>query len=145
MSVETTSALRMTRTIAADRQRVWDAWTKPEHMKKWACPVPNGVESVTSDFRVGGSFVLAMRVDGEAHTAFGTYREIDEPKRLVYTWDWKEEAHRMGETLVTVEFRKKAGATEVVLLHEGFPAVEAKDGHEQGWTACLDHFTALFA
>ena len=145
MSVDTTSAVRMTRTIKADRQRVWDAWTRPEHMKKWACPVPNGVDGVTSDFRVGGSYVLSMHVDGKAHTAFGTYKEIDEPKRLVYTWDWKEEEHRMGETVVTVEFNEKGNATEVVLLHEGFPAAEAKDGHEQGWGACLEHFMALFA
>ena len=30
-------------------------------------------------------------------------------------------------------------------MHEGFPAPEAKDGHEQGWGACLEHFLALFA
>ena len=145
MSVDATRAVRLTRRIEADRQAVWDAWTKPEHMTKWACPAPDGVESVTTDFRVGGSFVLAMEVDGKRHTAVGTYREIDEPRRLVYTWDWEEEENRMGETIVTVELTARGAATDVVLVHEGFPVEEARAGHEQGWNLCLEHFEALFA
>lgn len=145
MSVETTTSLRIVRTIQADRQAVWDAWTKPEHMRRWSCPAPGGVQDIQSDFRVGGSFTISMNVEDEAHTAFGTYKEIDEPNRLVYTWDWREESHAMGETLVSVEFTEKGVATEVVLVHDGFPAVEAKSGHEEGWGACLAHFEALFA
>ena len=86
-----------------------------------------------------------MEVDGNSHTAFGTYREVEEPRRLVYTWDWREESDAMGETVVTVEFNEVDGGTEVVLVHEGFPAVEAKEGHDQGWALCLSHFEALFA
>lgn len=144
MTVDSPSVLRMTRLIRAERQAVWDAWTMPEHMKKWACPAPDGVDHVIVDFRVGGSFVLAMEVDGKRHTAVGTYREIEAPRRLVYTWDWEEEENRMGETVVTVEFRARGEETEVVLVHEGFPAAEARDGHEQGWALCLDHFERLF-
>lgn len=144
MSVEAGQSLRVTRVIPADRRAVWAAWTDPEQMRKWSCPAPDGVESVESDFRVGGSFTLAMRVDGVPHTAFGTYREIDEPSRLVYTWDWKEEGQRMGETVVTVEFVERPDGTEIVLVHEGFPAPEARDGHDQGWVLCLDNFEALF-
>ena len=145
MSVETVSALRMTRVIRADRQAVWDAWTKPEHMQHWSCPAPGGVKSIVSDFVVGGNFDLVMEVDGQGHHAFGVYKEIDEPNRLVYTWDWKEAENAMGETLVTVEFNLVEGGTEVVLVHGGFPAIEAKQGHEEGWSACLGHFEALFA
>lgn len=144
MSVETVSALRISRIIHADRQAVWDAWTEVEQRKLWSCPAPGGVKSINEDFRVGGSFDLVMEVDGNAHHAFGTYREIVEPSRLVYTWDWKEEENQMGETVVTVEFNEVDGGTEVVLAHEGFPATEAREGHEEGWTACLTHFEALF-
>lgn len=145
MSVDTTSSIRITRLIHADAQAVWDAWTKPEHMKKWACPAPGGVQDVTSDFRVGGSYELKMRVQDEEFTAFGTYKEIDAPRRLVYTWDWREASHAVGETLITVELAKKGDATELVLVHEGFPSVEAKNSHDEGWGACVMHFEALFA
>ena len=138
MTVETVSALRITRTIKADRQAVWNAWTQPEHMKHWSCPAPGGVIEVSTDLRVGGDFAIRMVVEGDEYNAFGTYREVDAPRRLVYTWDWREEAHQVGETVVTVDFNEVDGGTEVVLVHDGFPAVEAKDGHDQGWVACLD-------
>lgn len=144
MSVETVGAVRVTRVIGADRQAVWEAWTRPEHMKRWSCPEPGGVKEVTSDLRVGGSFTIRMVVGGVPHSAFGTYREIDEPRRLVYTWDWEEEDNAMGETLVTVEFKEVEGGTEVVVLHQGFPAEEARQGHEEGWNACIDNFAGLF-
>lgn len=144
MNVEAVGVVHLTRTIRAGRQDVWDAWTRPEHMKKWSCPAPGGAKEVTSDLRVGGSFAIRMVVDGKAHNAFGTYREIDEPSRLVYTWDWEEEEGAMGETLVTVEFNEVDGGTEVVLRHEGFPVEEARKGHEEGWNACLDNFEGLF-
>lgn len=144
MSVETAGVVRVTRVIRADRRRVWDAWTQPEHMKHWACPVPGGFRGVSCDLRVGGAFELRMEIDGKPHTAFGTYREVVEPSRLVYSWDWREEDSAMGETLVTVEFSDIDGGTEVSVLHEGFPVAEARDGHEEGWTACLANFQALF-
>lgn len=144
MSVDTSGIVHLTRTIAADRQAVWEAWTQPEHMRQWSCPAPGGAKEVVTDLRVGGSFRIRMLVDGKQHNAFGTYREIDEPSRLVYSWDWEEEDNAMGETLVTVEFREVEGGTEVVLRHEGFPVEDARKGHEEGWTACLTHFEGLF-
>ena len=144
MSVETVGAVEVRRVVKADPQRVWDAWTQPEQMKKWSCPAPGGAESVSCDLKVGGAFEIHMEVEEGSHTAFGVYREIDPPNRIVYTWDWREEENAMGETLVTVEFRAVDGGTEVTVLHEGFPAAEARDGHEEGWGACMSHFAALF-
>ena len=144
MSVETVGAVRLSRTIAADRQRVWNAWTRPEEMTQWSCPAPGGCKGVESDFRVGGSFAIRMEVDGKAHNAFGRYKEIDAPRRLVYTWDWEEDDHAMGATLVTVEFAEVDGGTEVTLVHDGFPAEEARQGHEEGWGACMAHVAASF-
>jgi glutathione S-transferase len=145
MTVETVSALRIARTIKADRQAVWNAWTQPEQMKHWACPAPGGLADATADLRVGGAFTMHMIEGGNEHNAFGVYREVDEPRRLVYTWDWREEDNQMGETLVTVEFNEVDVGTEVVLVHEGFPTAEVKDAHDQGWTACADHLEAYLS
>ena len=145
MTVDTLNTLTMSRTIQAPKQAVWDAWTKPEHMKKWSCPVPDGVEAIESDFQVGGSFRIVMQVPEGRHTAFGSYREIDAPNRVVYTWDWDEEDHSVGETLVTVTFEDRDGGTEVTIIHAGFPNVEAQQAHEQGWGGCFANFEGLFA
>lgn len=136
---ETVEALRLVRTVRADRQTVWNAWTRPEEMRIWACPAPGGLKEATADLRVGGHFTMRMEVEGVEHNAFGTYREVDEPNRLVYTWDWREEDQQMGETVVTVDFREVDGGTEIVLVHEGFPVDEAKAGHAEGWELCLSH------
>lgn len=138
--------LTLKRTIGATPQEVFDAWTRPEHMARWSCPDPGADVEVEVDLRVGGSYCLKMGVEGGPATARGTYKVIEAPHRLVYTWDWDEASHRMDvETVVTVEFTAVDGGTEVRLTHEGFPAAEAKQGHDEGWVLCLDRLEALFA
>jgi uncharacterized protein YndB with AHSA1/START domain len=136
----------LSRIIQADRETVFRAWTEPEHLKRWSCPEGLQVADVQVDLRVGGKYRLRMEgPEGQFHTAVGVYREIERPKRLVYTWDWLEEDHKTGETLVTVEFNELDGSTEVVLTHELFPSSEAKQGHADGWTSCLNRLERLYA
>ncbi|RMH11913.1 MAG: SRPBCC domain-containing protein [Gemmatimonadetes bacterium] len=138
MNPETVRALQLRKHVAASPEEVFDAWTQPERMARWCCPDPNATVDVEIDLRVGGAFMIRMHIEGGPYTASGTYREVERPRRLVYTWDWQEEAHRMGvDTVVTVEFTPVDGGTEVTLVHEGFPTEDARTGHEEGWTACL--------
>lgn len=146
MTTATETSLRLTRLIAADPQTVFDAWTRPEHMRRWSCPEGARVEEVNVDLRVGGAYSIRMKgAEGDVHNAFGTYREIDPPHRLVYTWDWREADHAVGETVVTVEFHPRDDGTEVVIVQEGFPTPEAMAGHQQGWQSCLNRLEGLFA
>jgi len=139
MTTKSETRLRLTRTIAADPQTVFAAWTEADRMKAWFCPEGVTVEEVETDPVPGGAYRVRMRSDGgDVYTARGTYREVDPPRRLVFTWDWDEDEHAVGETVVTVELRKIDGGTELVLTHEGFPTAEARDGHEEGWASCLD-------
>ena len=62
MSVETMNELRMTRTIKADQQAVWDAWTQPQHMKKWSCPDPTGAIEVEADLLPSALGTRAIRL-----------------------------------------------------------------------------------
>ncbi len=115
-------------------------------MKQWAAPETVTVEVAEVDLTVGGKYHIRMRgEDGEEFNVVGTYREIDRPRRLSYTWQWQEPEHDVGETLVTVEFNDLGGSTEIVLVHELFPDAESKGHHEQGWGSCLDRFEAMFA
>lgn len=144
MTVQAAQALRLTKTISASPEDVFQAWTRPEHMRNWCCPDPTADVDVHVDLRVGGAYSIRMGFDEGAHTAVGVYKEIDPPNRLVYTWDWKDGDHHMGvETIVTVAFTEVDGGTQVTLTHEGFPAVEPKVGHEEGWTVCLERLASL--
>lgn len=145
MSTETTTSLRVSRVINADADLVFRAWTEPEQIQRWLSPEGVTVANVEVDLTVGGRYRIRMTgAEGQRHTAFGVYREIDPPHRLVCTWDWEEDENRVGETLVTVEFKNLGGATEVVVTHELFPNAEVKSGHEEGWTRCLNRLESIF-
>ncbi len=141
-----TRALRLVRTIPASPERVFEAWTTQAQVARWTCPDPGASVDVEIDLRVGGHYSIRMNVEGGPFTTYGTYREIDPPHRLVYTWGWKEEIHAMkAETVVTVEFLPVEGGTEIRLTHEGFPTPDDRDGHEEGWKICVGRFAELVA
>ncbi len=50
-----------------------------------------------------------------------------------------------NETRVTVEFRDRGAATEVVLTHDRFPTRAERDKHETGWTGCLEKLGPVLA
>ena len=118
-------------------------WTTPEEIKRWKGPGERTTPVVEVDLRVGGAYRIHMRTpDGSEVRLVGVYREVDPPKKLVYTWSW-ETSPEMGETLVTVEFLERGRATDVVLKHELFPTDEARGKHEHGWTASLDKLAKI--
>ena len=135
-STETTLNLR--RTFAAPREKVFQAFTEAEIMKKWWGPEEFTCPTAEIDLKVGGKYRIAMKPpEGDVFYVKGTYREIKPPKRLVYTFQW-EGAGMKEETLVTLEFHEKGDATELVLVHELFPDANARDDHNKGWESSFD-------
>lgn len=130
-------ALEVRRTFAASRQRVFAAWTSAEAVKRWFAPENATVQNATLDFRVGGHYQVDIRAnDGTLHVAVGMYREIDPPRRIVFSWRWENHPHPT-DTLVSVDFLEREGGTEVVLTHEGLVTEQDRDGHRHGWVGCL--------
>ncbi len=141
MAPKTTSdapTLRLERTFAAPRERVFRAWTDPAELSRWFAPTDEHTTKVIAlDVRVGGRYRVEMHSpSGNVHIVVGTFREVRPPEKLVFTWAW--EGKDMGETLVTLEFRDRAGSTDLILTHELFPTQELRDEHSRGWNACLD-------
>ena len=91
MTTQTEWTVEIKRVIAADPETVFDAWTQPDHIRKWSAPEGMEIPISEVDLTVGGRFVLQMRnAEGENHTARGIYREVERPRRLSYTWSWDE-------------------------------------------------------
>ncbi|MDH3297416.1 MAG: SRPBCC domain-containing protein [Gemmatimonadota bacterium] len=146
MSTETSTSLQITRMLKAERARVFRAWSTADGLKQWACPEGATIEDVRVDLQVGGRYRIRMNgSEGQTYTAVGTYREITAPSRLVYSWEWEEPEHAVGETLVTVDFEAVGDSTQVTLSHERFPSPEAAGAHEQGWGSCLNRLDAALA
>ncbi len=134
------TTLRLARTFAAPRERVFKTWTEPEALKRWWGPHGYETPSAVVDLKPGGTYRLGMRKlpDGQVFYLTGTYREVRPPERLVYTWRWEAEPEQ-GDTVVTVEFRDAGDSrTEVLLTHELFPSEKVRDDHNKGWSGCLD-------
>lgn len=97
------------------------------------------------DLQVGGRFRIHMQSpDGTLHKATGVYRVVDPPTKLVFTWRWEGNPDA-AETLVTLEFKERAGSTEMILTHEQFPNEAMKQDHEKGWLGCMDKLAAAVA
>ncbi len=143
MSARTT--LRMKRSFAAPAQRVFDAWTSEEVMRRWFHAAHDWETSAAEvDLRVGGSVRVVMRNPHEdaEYGGGGRYTVIDPPNRLAFTWVWDREPH---ETLIEIEFEETDGVTEVRFTHTGLLDEEALRSHEEGWGKCFDNLEQALA
>jgi uncharacterized protein YndB with AHSA1/START domain len=140
-----TDTVRIERTYDATPEAVFDAWTNPEVLRRWwKLSEADSVEVTDVDLRVGGGYRLSMRdADGEAHTVSGQYREVERPRRLVYSWIWEGTGPTAGhESLVAVTFDGEgegdAARTTVVIEHSNFMNVASREAHGRGWNGALD-------
>jgi len=133
------------RSFDAPRELVFRAWTEPQLLAQWSCPRGYTLSENRGELRVGGAFCARMRSpEGTEHRLRGVYREIVAPERLVFTHCWVDEQGAAGpETLVTVTLADRDGRTEMLFHQALFASVEARDGHEQGWTNCFELLAEL--
>ena len=145
----TETVLRLTRRFDAPPERVFDAWTDPELLRRWFHAGQYWTTpDADVDLRPGGRYRLAMRTEeGDIHAVVGEYREVTRPNRLVYTWAWEgpADSEMAAESLVTVEFKGDGGGTAVELTHTGFPSDDNRDQHAHGWEGCLANLERVFA
>jgi len=121
-------------TVNAPVEKVWEYWTKPEHVVKWN----NASEDwhttrAENDFRVGGKFFSRMEAkDGSAGFDFGGINdEIKDNEYIGYT---------MGDgRKVSINFTSDGNKTEIVETFEAenINSIEMQKG---GWQAILDNF-----
>lgn len=115
----------ITRVVDAPRKRVWDAWTKPQHVKQWLLGPEGWTMPVCEiDLRPGGKWHFVWRKsDGAEMEMTGVYREVVPPERLVNTERWGSE---WPETTNTLVFSEKGGKTTITLTIL-YPSKEARD------------------
>jgi uncharacterized protein YndB with AHSA1/START domain len=118
--------LVVTRTFNGPAHVVFNAWTKPELLKRWWAPKSCGMSflSCEADVRTGGTyrFVFSHPSAAQPMAFFGRYIEVTPPTRLVWTND---EGGEPG-AVTTVTFEEKAGET-LVVMHDLYPSKQALD------------------
>ena len=137
----------ITRTFNAPARLVFEAWTKPELMRRWWVPKSSDLTllSCEMDVRTGGTyrFVFQHPSAPEGMAFFGRYLEVSPHSRLVWT---NEESGDAGQiSTVTLEDR---GDTTRMVLHELYPSGEALDagaGAYDGMPESFDQLDELLA
>lgn len=150
----------ITRIFDAPRELVWRAWTGPTIAAQWWHPhevvVPR--ESVEIDLRVGGRYAYLM-IDptGGRWPTVGEYLEIDEPRRLRFSWGSPDDAvgQQTGTTdsdvvqrpVITVDLADAPeGRTEMTFHLLGLPSDPgAEHGVYEGWTEAFEELDGVFA
>jgi uncharacterized protein YndB with AHSA1/START domain len=116
----------VTRTFNGPARIVFEAWTKPELLKRWWAPKSIGIAFVSceADVRTGGTyrFVFSHPSSEQPVAFFGRYIEVIPNARLVWTNDEGGE----GGALTTVTFEEKGGKT-LVVMHDLYPSKKALD------------------
>jgi uncharacterized protein YndB with AHSA1/START domain len=118
------------RVVDAPRSLVFDAFTKPEHLKRWMGPRALTTVVCEVDLRVGGRWRMVHRApDGQELALHGEIREIVRPVRIVRTFVFEPmPEHEALETLALEEHDGKTTITTTT-VHK---TLEARDGHIAG-------------
>jgi uncharacterized protein YndB with AHSA1/START domain len=141
-----TPEVRIQQVVDAPRDAVFHAWTTPDSLRRWWGPGDFTTAIAEVDLRPGGAYHLVMQPpDGAPLHLGGTYREVDPPRRLVYTWQWVSGVPDTRESLVTVEFEDLGPSTRVTVVHSEFDEGSATAPYESGWRSGLDKLARLVA
>jgi len=113
VTTPTDKEIVLTRVFDAPRHLVFDAWTRPELLKRWHGARGWNLVVCEVDLRVGGSWRFVSRgPDGTDMRQSGVYREIVRPERLVLTEMFDNQSYA-GESLITHVFLEQNRTTTV--------------------------------
>ena len=118
--------IRMTRLFDAPRHLVFEAMTKPEHVKQWWGRLGEGysVPVCEIDLRPGGAWRFVNRHPKGEVAFYGEYREVTPPSRLVFTEIFEQFPDSVS--VVTAEFTDERGKTRLTATVR-YPSLEVRD------------------
>jgi uncharacterized protein YndB with AHSA1/START domain len=122
--------------IDAKPETVWELLTDQNEATRWMG------QAAEFDLRPGGVYRVEV-IPG--NTARGECVEIEEPRRLVYTWGWETggsaDSVPPGSSTIEYELEAKGAGTLLRFRHTELPSAESAASHTQGW----DHYFARLA
>jgi uncharacterized protein YndB with AHSA1/START domain len=147
------TAVRLHRTIAAPRDRVYRAWLDPDLLARWMAPGALDVTRAEVDERVGGHFrIWHAGPEGDVGGFEAELLELVPGERIVFRWGFVGPDRLAGPTydsLLTITLREAPdGATELTLVHERLDELaaalpEVADNVGRGWELALDKLEQL--
>lgn len=146
-----TPVVDIVRVFDAPRELVWKVWTDAAHLARWWGPKDCENPICEIDLRPGGKIRIRMRGPSFDHMMGGEFKEIDPPRRLVFTSTAFEapDGSWQLENLNTIVFEDLGDKTRLIVRAEvlkASPAVApALAGMAMGWTQSIERLAALVA
>jgi uncharacterized protein YndB with AHSA1/START domain len=149
VSMPSDREIQVTREFDAPRRLVFDAFTKPQLVRRWLLGPPGWTMPLCEiDLRVGGAYRYVWRSEKDgAHMAMGgVFREVVPIERIVATEKF-DDAWYPGEALDTTVFVETRGVTRatITVLYESTEARDTarRSGMEYGMAAGYDRLETL--
>ena len=144
--------LVITNTLKSPRSAVWRCWSTPELFKQFYVPKPHSVGNCEMDIRTGGRFNITLVADGAEIPVNGTFLEVVEEEKLVFTDYYSEGWKPSPQSFMTcvVLFKdSKNGGTEYTVVARHTSAEERLAHEEMGfhkdWTTTAQQLDELAA
>src|SRR5258708_5679068 len=132
--------------LGAAAERVFAAFAEARLVTRWLTPARDSARTLLQfEFRVGGAYRFAYALpDGRTVIVAGTYRAIEPPSRIVFSWTIEPPDEHAGiESEVTVSITPDGVGAELHIRHERLEHPDAASRHHDGWRGALDHLAAL--
>lgn len=136
--------IRIERRLAASPERVFDAWLDPTMIGRFMFGAhlrDEQVVSLSNEARVGGVFHYKVTRGGVLIDHTGTYRALDRPRRIVFTWG--VDAEQGDLSVVTIDLAPDGDGCLLTLTHRLDPDwAEYAERTQAGWTKIVGDLAA---
>jgi uncharacterized protein YndB with AHSA1/START domain len=138
--------LRLEKVFALPPERLFTAFVDAEQVAQWFGPDGFTARGLLVDAVEGGNFRLEIRPpEGDLFHIRGTYRSVEAPRHLAFTFVYEEPDPDDQETLVTVTFEPADEGTRVVVEQGTFKTATRCALHRDGWTDSLERLGQALA
>lgn len=139
--------VKIERAFDAPMSLVFDALTKPEHVRAHFSPDLEPLHICEIDLRVGGKYYYAWHAPNGYECSFrGTYLEIEHPTRIVATWlfeGWPND--EAVETMTLTEVEGVTTMTGVLKFKNRASLGDHFQGDAQGMQTSYDQLEVFLA
>ena len=131
--------LRLEKILAVPPEDVFAAFVDAEQVRCWWGPAGFTVPRLQFDAVEGRDYRIVMQPpDGDVFHIRGTFRAVEAPRRLIFTFMYEEPDSDDQETVVTLTFETADAGSRVTLDQGPFKTPARLELHRDGWTETLE-------
>lgn len=136
------------RLLNAPPEMVFGTFADPQLGSRWLKPSPDvRLDVLAFDFRAGGAYRFAYHAPGgQIMHVNGTFRAVDPPSRLVFSWNIEPPDEHAGiQSEVHISIAPHGAGCEFHVRHLNLSRPGAPERHAEGWKGALENLAILLS